>query len=263
MNETPPAPTLLDLFTGIGGFSYAFEAEGFRLLAHAETDPAAATVLAAHWPQVPNLGDVTKIDCAAFLEQHGTPDVLTGGVPCQPASLLGARRGPADSRWLWPATLRIASELRPRFCLFENPPALLTLESGRAFNGIVSGLAALGYDSWWDIIPAAAVGAGHLRERLFLFAAYCDHARLEGYARHVSRSCQGWQCRTRAIGPVAPPLVRALKCPATEWLKTESPVVPLVHGLPAGLVAAALRCVGNAVVPQTVQIYARAIRQMI
>lgn len=161
-------PTHLDLFTGIGGFSLAAEAAGFRTIAHAEPDPDASLVLAHHWPHVPNLRDVRTIGLHSAL---GPVDLLTGGVPCQPASLLGKRLGSADDRWLWPDTLRIVRELRPRFAVFENPPALLSLESGCAFAGILGGLAACGYDVLWGILPAAAVGAGHLRERLCLIAA--------------------------------------------------------------------------------------------
>jgi len=284
MNEQP---TILDLFTGIGGFSLAFAAEGFRVMAHAETDPDAALVLSGEWPHVPNLGDVTKLcrraydceqlpddddycfcprcqeqfgECAcigtdAFTDTYGFPDVITGGVPCQPASHIGQRRGTADERWLWPDTLRIVGELGPRFCLFENPPAILTLESGRAWNGIVSSLSALGYDCWWDIVPGAAVGAGHLRERVFLLATDHHCPRLEGHPRH-GHGNQGPQ----PAGYAAAPLVRGLERP--DWLQTQSPVVPLVHGLPGGLVEAAVRCVGNAVVPQIVQVYARAIKEM-
>ncbi len=162
------SPTHLDLFTGIGGFSLASEAVGFSTIAHAEPDPDASLVLAHHWPHVPNLRDVRTIGLHSAL---GPVDLLTGGVPCQPASLLGKRLGSADDRWLWPDTLRIVRELRPRFAVFENPPALLSLESGRAFAGILGGLAACGYDVLWGILPAAAVGAGHLRERLCLIAA--------------------------------------------------------------------------------------------
>lgn len=196
----------LDLFSGIGGFSLAAEACGFQTVAFSEIDPDASRVLAHHWPEVPNLGDIRKLcrrafdciqnheddtchcprcdaefgECACigtdeFTDTHGFPDLITGGVPCQPASALGQMRGTADERWLWPEATRIMCELRPRFGLFENPPALLTLEGGRAWNGIVSGVVALGYDCWWDVFPAAAFGAGHLRERVLLVCA--DRAR--------------------------------------------------------------------------------------
>jgi len=156
--------THLDLFSGMGGFSIAAEAAGFTTVAFAETDPDASSVLNYWWPEVPNLGDV----CEA--EWHWPVDLLTGGVPCQPTSHVGLMRGTADSRWMWPAAIRAMRLFRPRVAVYENPPALLILEGGRAFNGIVSEMVALGYDLWWDIFPAAAFGAGHLRRRLIIVA---------------------------------------------------------------------------------------------
>lgn len=163
-------PTHVDLFAGIGGFSLAFEAEGFRTVACSEINPDKCLVHEQHFPGVPNLGDIKGIT----RNPVGRVDVLTGGVPCQPASALGQMRGTADERWLWPEALRLVGLFRPKFGVFENPPSLLILEGGRAWNGIVSGLVARGYDCWWDVFPAAAFGAGHLRERVLLVVADAD-----------------------------------------------------------------------------------------
>jgi DNA (cytosine-5)-methyltransferase 1 len=156
----------LDLFSGIGGFSLAAEAVGFETVAFCEIDPEANLVTAHHWPNVPNLLDIRTVTRERYPDI--VPDLITGGVPCQPASALGLMRGTSDERWLWPDTIRIMREFRPSFGIFENPPALLTLESGDAWNGILSGLVACGYDCLWDVFPAAAFGAGHLRERIIL-----------------------------------------------------------------------------------------------
>jgi DNA-cytosine methyltransferase len=169
-------PTILDLFSGIGGFSLGFESKGFRTVAFSEIDPEASLVLKHWWPDVPNLGDIRTIT-GDVLRSFGTIDVITGGVPCQPASALGQMRGAEDERWLWPETIRLVGEARPLFGVFENPPSLAVLNGGREFNGILSGLSALGYDLWWDVVPAAAVGAGHLRERLILVATNSDSGR--------------------------------------------------------------------------------------
>lgn len=164
----------LDLFSGIGGFSIAAEACGFETVAFCEIDPEANIVTNHFWPHVPNLHDIRTITRDNY--PYRLPDIIAGGVPCQPASALGLMRGTSDERWLWPDTIRIMRELRPRFGVFENPPALLTLEGGAAWNGIVSGLVASGYDLWWDVFPAAAFGAGHLRERVILVASRTDNA---------------------------------------------------------------------------------------
>lgn len=163
------ALTHLDLFSGIGGFSIAAEACGFETVAFCEIDPEARLVTDHFWPHVPNLHDIRTLSRSNYT--HRLPDLITGGVPCQPASALGLMRGTSDERWLWPEATRIMREFRPSYGIFENPPAILTLEQGDAWNGIVSGLVALGYDCWWDVFPAAAFGAGHLRERVILVCA--------------------------------------------------------------------------------------------
>lgn len=182
MNEKP---TILDTCAGIGGFSLAFESAGFETAGFVECDEIKRIVLRHWWPGeviLPDMRDTAAV--ADFCRQAGGVDVITGGIPCQPTSSLGQQRGTADERWLWPDAIRLVGAIRPRFAVYENPPALLALESGRAFNGIVSGLVSLGYDLWWDVFPAAAFGAGHLRERLIIVAADARHA-----ARTPERQC--------------------------------------------------------------------------
>jgi DNA (cytosine-5)-methyltransferase 1 len=266
--------THLDLFSGIGGFALAASWTGWQTIAFAENEPYPCGILSRRFPEIPNLGDVTKLcrrlhdceridddlfwcprcdvefgECACigtdqFLDEIGWPELVTGGIPCQPASLIGERRGTADERWLWPDTLRIMGQLRPRFGLFENPPAILNLESGRAFNGILSGLAALGYDVLWECIPAAVLGAGHLRERIWIFAADSDRSGLERYAGH------GEVCgRPGPHRPVAAPDLRARKITGQKWY-AQSGIQPVVDGLPSRLARQQLTAIGNALVPQ-------------
>lgn len=177
-------PTVLDIFSGVGGFSLAFHAAGFRTIGFVEFNPIKRAVLEAHFTG-PFFGDIDEFDCSEFLRTCGRPDVIAGGPPCQAASLLGKRLGTADTRWKWPATIRLVGELRPRYCVFENPPAILTLDEGRAFNGIVSAMAALGYDGMWDVIPAAAFGAGHWRERLCIVFADAHRGAEQGINRKL------------------------------------------------------------------------------
>lgn len=186
--------THLDVFSGIGGFSLGFEQEGFRTVAFAEIDPEASLVLRHHWPNVPNLGNIESID-ERVLAEIGPIDALTGGVPCQPASALGQMRGVEDERWLWPQTIGLVRKARPRVAVFENPPSILVLDGGRAFNGIASEISALGYDLWWDVIPAAAVGAGHLRERLIIVAADAQGVGKRGTANKAHTIAGGRKTR--------------------------------------------------------------------
>lgn len=275
---------VLDLFSGIGGFTLGLQmAGGFKTVAFAEVAPYPSSVLSRNYPGVPNLGDVTKLcrrlydcegdedyaycsrcddefgDCACigtdqFLDEYGGVDVVTGGVPCQPASIIGKRRGTEDERWLWPDTLRILRELRPRYGIFENPAGILTLESGRAFSGILGGLAALRYDAWWECVLAAAVGAGHRRERVFILVADANRARLEGYAGDGQASG-----RPESRGSITAPNLLNRKFTERRWY-AQSGIRPVVDGLSSKLVRSQLEAIGNSVVPQCVKILGEAIQ---
>ncbi len=196
MNEL----THLSLFAGIGGFSVGFDAVGFKTIAFSEIDPVAAGVHQAIWPDAINVGDIKQFDCGEFLRTHGSPYVVTGGVPCQPASALGLMRGTSDERWLWPEAIRVVRELRPAFAVFENPPAIITLDGGKPWNGIVSELVALGYDCLWDVFPAAALGAGHLRERVILVCADLQSIAERSSPDEGNAKPRGWDAREIVAG---------------------------------------------------------------
>lgn len=160
---------LLDLFSGIGGFSYAAQqiwGKDLEIVSFCEIDKFCQKVLKKHWPDVEIVNDIKD----ERIKQFRDIDLLTAGVPCQPASVAGAQRGTIDERWLWPETLAIIRLVRPRYALLENVPGLFGLEDGFAFNGILSGLAEIGYDCWWEVIPACAVGAPHRRDRIWIIA---------------------------------------------------------------------------------------------
>ncbi len=164
----------LDLFSGIGGFSLAFERHGFETVGFSEIDPYASAVLKKHWPEVKNYGDIRNITRATVKEDI---TIITGGFPCQPFSVAGARGGDSDERFLWPELLRVVSELRPAFALFENVPGLLSIDGGRTFNRILSDIVSIGYDCLWNLVPACAAGANHRRDRLWIIAYSRHHAR--------------------------------------------------------------------------------------
>ena len=150
------------LFSGIGGLDLGLERAGMTVVWQSEIDPYASRVLAKHWPTVPNLGDITTIDWTTV----EPVDVICGGYPCQPFSLAGVRRGDTDPRHLWPHFHRAVRHLRPRYALLENVPGHLSMGFGR----VLGDLAEIGYDVEWCCIPAAAVGAPHLRYRIFAVA---------------------------------------------------------------------------------------------
>jgi DNA (cytosine-5)-methyltransferase 1 len=157
--------THLDLFSGIGGFTIAAEWAGFQTVGFAEIEPYPCAILKQNWPHIKNYGSVDQPD--NFRELRGRVTVLTAGVPCQPASLAGQRRGASDDRWKWPATLNVVELVRPTWCIFENPPGILSLDE---FEGVLLRLGSLGYEIRAFCVPASALGAGHLRYRVFIVA---------------------------------------------------------------------------------------------
>ena len=155
---------VLDLFSGIGGFSLGLERTGgFETVAFCEIEPFPRKVLAKHWPEVPCYEDVLTLTGDAC----GRIDVITAGFPCQDISLSGRGEGITGARsGLWSEVARLVGELRPSYVILENSPALLI----RGFSVVLSDLAALGYDAQWHCIPAAYAGAAHLRDRIWIVA---------------------------------------------------------------------------------------------
>ncbi len=180
---------VLDLFSGIGGFSLGLERAGMRTVAFCEIDPYCQAVLRKHWPDVPIFGDVRTLTVyegwfipdaykrcnpqnkEVFARRHGIRaeciDVICGGFPCQDISVAGKGAGIEGSRsGLWSEYARIIGEVRPRYVIVENVAALL----GRGIERVLGDLATLGYDAEWHCIPASAVGAPHRRDRIWIVA---------------------------------------------------------------------------------------------
>ena len=168
---------VLDLFSGIGGFSLGLERTGgFETVAFCEIEEFPRRVLAKHWPEVPCYHDVTKLT-GAILAADGTTgiDVITGGFPCQDISIAGKQAGigKGTRSGLWSEIVRLIGELQPSYVIVENVANLLSGPSekrGGWFGRVLGDLAECGYDAEWENIPASAVGAPHRRERIWLVA---------------------------------------------------------------------------------------------
>lgn len=154
------------LLSGIGGLDLGLERAGMRCTWQVEIDDFCRSILAKHWPDVPKYGDIREVN----FTQLDPIDLICGGFPCQPFSVAGKREGQNDDRYLWPEFARAIGEARPRIVLLENVPGLLSIDSGRIFGRVLADLAGLGFDVEWDCIPAAAVGAPHLRYRVIVVA---------------------------------------------------------------------------------------------
>ena len=148
-------------------------AVGGDLAWYAEIEPAACQVLEAHYPNVPNLGDITEVGWS----QVEPVDIITGGYPCQPFSHAGSRKGKDDERHLWPYVRDAIYALRPRYAILENVSGHLTL----GLADVLSDLTEIGFNAEWGTYRASDIGAPHRRERVFIIA-YASDLRRESRA---------------------------------------------------------------------------------
>ena len=170
---------VLELFSGIGGFSLGLEACGMTTTAFCERDPYCQSILKKHWPKTPVHTDVRKLDGKQY---QNSIDVVAGGFPCQPFSVAGNRLGSEDDRPLWPEMLRIIRECRPRWVIGENVSGFVKM----ALDDVSSDLEGEGYAVRAFVLPAVAVEARHRRDRCFIIAHREDvaYASGEGLQRH-------------------------------------------------------------------------------
>jgi DNA (cytosine-5)-methyltransferase 1 len=223
---------VLDLFSGIGGFSIGLERAGMRTVAFCEIDTHARAVLQKHWPDVPVFTDVSTLSKDDINEQI---DILAGGFPCQDISMAGLGAGLAGERsGLWFQYHRLIDEIRPRYAIIENVSALRS----RGLDQVLWSLSQIGYDAEWHCIPAAALGAPHQRDRVWIVAyphsTYGEGRRLSSraYAKYADAVSAGWWAVEPSVGRVA-------------------------NGLPGQ--SHRLKQLGNAVVPQIPELIGRAI----
>lgn len=195
---------VLDLFSGIGGFSLGLERTGgFETVAFCEIEPFPRKVLAKHWPEVPIYDDVRTLTAERLAADGIAVDVICGGFPCQDISFAGRGAGLAGERsGLFYQVARLIGEMGPRFVVLENVGALLS----RGLDAVLGTLASIGYDAEWHCIPASAVGAPHRRDRIWIVA----YPRYSAGARSEARECgvKGWQPVQQKDGLESPnPLV--------------------------------------------------------
>jgi|TARA_Y100000034_G_scaffold136722_1_gene215207 DNA (cytosine-5)-methyltransferase 1 len=241
---------VLDLFSGIGGFSLGLEratmegAEyvGFETTAFCEIEEFPRKVLAKHWPDVSCYRDVRELTAERLAADGIAVDVICGGFPCQDLSTSGTGLGLAGERsGLWSEFKRLIRDIRPSYVVLENSPELLDGWLG----DVVGPLASFGYDAEWDCIPASAVGAPHRRDRIWLIA----------YPSGGGQS-QSWGC-LNTVHP-ASDAYREADHVVDAVQRRALPFVCGRHdGLPGGVDR--LKALGNAVVPQIPELIGRAI----
>ena len=156
----------ISLFSGVEAATLAWEPLGWEAVAFAEIEPFPSAVLAHRWPDVPNLGDVTKVDWSKY---RGTVDLVVGGSPCQAFSVAGKREGLLDERGqLMLEYVRAVREVKPRWFLWENVPGVLSQDKGRAFGTLLREMDELGYSCAWRVLDAQFFGVAQRRRRVFL-----------------------------------------------------------------------------------------------
>jgi DNA (cytosine-5)-methyltransferase 1 len=159
----------LSVCSGIEAASKAWEPIGWQPAAFSEIEPFPAAVLKHHWPEVPNLGDMTKYE--QWPIQSGTIDLLVGGTPCQSFSVAGLRQGLKDPRGnLMLTYLAIAERLKPRWLVWENVPGVLSSNGGKDFGSFLGALGELGYEWAYRVLDAQWFGVAQRRRRVFVVA---------------------------------------------------------------------------------------------
>ena len=155
----------VSLFSGIEAATVAWEPLGWKPVCFAEFDEFPSAVLAERYPEVPNVGDVTKMNWKKY---RGKVDLVVGGSPCQSFSIAGKREGLQGESGLMYEYIRAVREVRPRWFLWENVPGALSSEGGEAFRQLLSEMDKLGYGLAWRVLDAQFFGVAQRRRRLFL-----------------------------------------------------------------------------------------------
>lgn len=226
---------VLDLFSGIGGFSLGLERTGgFETVAFCEISPYPRMVLAKHWPAIACHNDIRQLEFTA-----NEAEVIAGGFPCQDVSSAGKRAGLAGTNSsLWRELLRAIRVVGPRYAIVENVADLLGLGMG----DILRDLATIGYDAEWHCIPAAAIGAPHERDRIWIVAHTAKESGL-----HQS---DYWESAQRL-------LANGNHWRAHPWDEATPKLCRMDDGVPDRVDRT--ECCGNSVVPQIPEMIGRAI----
>ena len=246
---------ILDLFSGLGGFSLGLERTGrYKTVAFCEIDKYGTLLLQKHWKGVKIYNDVKKITKEGF-EADGieSPDIITGGFPCQPFSVAGKQKGTSDDRHLWPEMFRIIKAFKPRFVIGENVRGIVNIQDGVVFETVCTDLESEGYEVQPFNIPAAGVGAPHRRERIWIIAVRSDVANTESSIGHDFYSiARNGEPSLQEIFGDGSSLPRE-----SSWWNVEPDVGRVAHGIPGRVHR--LKALGNSIVPQIAEEIGRAI----
>lgn len=238
------------LFSGIGGFELAASWMNWDNVFNCELEPFCRKVLNYHFPNSIQHEDIRTTDFSIY---RGKIDLLTMGVPCQPYSLSGERKGTEDPRHLWPEAYRSVREIQPAFVVFENVYGLVNWDGGVVFDQVQADLEVEGYETAPFILPACAVGRDQRRDRLWIVAYNkCFRRWKESEAR---LEMDEWLLQERKWQQSA---IRHTARSFPSWLDAATDLCGVVHGVSGRLVnetfpgwrTKSLHAFGNAIVPQ-------------
>jgi len=231
---------VLDLFSGIGGFTLGLERTGgFETVAFCEIEAFPRAVLKKNWPEVPCHEDVRKLTG----EQVGPIDLICGGYPCQPFSVAGQRNGASDDRHLWPEFMRLVDELRPTWVIGENVAGHISM----GLDNVLSDLENSNYTCRTFVIPACATDAPHRRHRVWTVAyagrsgvderrgfevSFTEGEKLSGNERH---GVQVGSDKERYVSPRGLEGFESNGSERAAYVGPDSPVKPCLGGVVYGV----------------------------
>jgi len=247
---------LIDLFAGIGAFSLAGKqvwGDELEILGFSEIEHYPIQVYQKNFPGVPNLGDIKKINGKAI--KFSGPSIVTGGFPCPPFSHAGNRRGKDHDQFIWDQMFRIISETRSDWVIAENVAGLLSL----GIEDCISDLENQGYETSTFLLPACAIGAPHIRNRVFIIA----HAK-----KDRSFNCNGLRAFADTNQQDFPweqisteQAWEGISNPGWNYFKeTESPVLGIHDGFPRRMDR--IKSLGNSIVVPLLVVIMEAIKQI-
>lgn len=248
MQKPQPQLRVLDLFSGIGGFSLGLEKTGrFTTVAFCEIDPFCQRLLRARWPGIPVYEDVRTLDFKTI-----AADIVTGGFPCQDISNSGHQQGIEGARsGLWSEIVRAIRDIRPQFAIVENVSALTFRGLGR----VLGDLAEIGYGAQWHCIPASASGAVHHRDRIWIIAYPNEIGWVK--AAQILAGISAAHCRERS-----PDIATSILDPISRLrLGADLRDIRKDDGIPAAMDR--LGSVGNAICPEIATIIGEAIASVL
>jgi len=268
--------TVGSLFSGIGGFDLGLERAGMTIKWQVEIDDFCNKVLEKHWPDVKRYRDIKELRG----DELEPVDLICGGFPCQPFSAAGKRRSKEDDRYLWPEMLRIIRSVRPNWIIGENVAGIVSL----ALDDVLSDLENEGYTCQSFIIPACAVNAPHRRDRVWIVANRNGKGQLqqEGVVTEergwisdgIEQTAPNTDSEHREESKPGNQLEQARRKESLRrsmdeslwqetWLHAASRICRVDDGLPRRMDASKrIAALGNAVVPQIVEIIGRAIMKI-